>query len=81
MQSNDSERCLFLMDVSQMLPVLSLFGLVTIRSSERSGISALSFVVMLPCHVFSLDLDSFCEFRGGINTLVHVLRATFVSRR
>ena len=40
------------MDVSQMLPVLSLFGLVTIRSSERSGISALSFVVMLPCHVF-----------------------------
>lgn len=33
----------------------------------------------MPC--ISLDLDSFCEFRGGINALVHVLRATFVSRR
>ena len=64
MQSNDSERCVFLMDVSQMLPVLSLFGLVTIRSSERSGISALSFVVMLSCHVFSLGSCAsrdFCE--------------------
>ena len=80
MQSNDSERYVFLLDASQMLPLSSLFGLATMRSSERSGISASNFAVSLPYHVFSLDLDSLCEFRGGVNALIHVCCATFVSR-